>query len=47
VITQRYQTFGKDIDLEGEEKNVDITLNPPQKQYSAHPPLKPADAPKP
>lgn len=47
VITQKYQTFGENIDLAGEEKNVDITLNPPQKQYSAHPPLKPADAPKP
>ncbi len=46
VITQKYQTYGKKLDVEGEEKTVDITLNPPQTQYSAHPPLKPADAPK-
>ena len=46
VITEKYQTYGKKLDIAGEEKTVDITLNPPQKQYSAHPPLKPADAPK-
>lgn len=46
VVTQKYQTYGKKLDIEGEEKTVDITLNPPQTQYSAHPPLKPADAPK-
>ena len=46
VITQKYQTYGQKIELAGAEKTVDITLNPPQKQYSAHPPLKPADAPK-
>jgi hypothetical protein len=46
VIDKNYQTYGKKIDVSGEEKTVEITLNPPQKQYSAHPPLKPADAPK-
>ena len=46
VITSKYQTYGKKLDVAGEEKTIDITLNPPQKQYSAHPPLKPADAPK-
>lgn len=46
VITSKYQTYGKKLDVEGEEKTIDITLNPPQQQYSAHPPLKPADAPK-
>jgi hypothetical protein len=46
VIHQKYQTYGQKLDVSGEEKTVDITLNPPQKQYSAHPPLKPADAPK-
>jgi len=46
VINSRYQTYGKKMDVAGEEKTVEITLNPPQKQYSAHPPLKPADAPK-
>ncbi|HSU57765.1 MAG TPA: carboxypeptidase-like regulatory domain-containing protein [Bryobacteraceae bacterium] len=46
VINSRYQTYGKKMDVAGEEKTVEITLNPPQKQYSAHPPLKPAGAPK-
>jgi len=46
VITTKYQTYGKKMDVAGEEKTIDITLNPPQQQYSAHPPLKPADAPK-
>jgi len=46
VITQKYQTYGKKLDVQGEEKTIDITLNPPQTQYSAHPPLKPPDAPK-
>jgi uncharacterized GH25 family protein len=38
VITKKYQTYGDKIELEGAEKTVDITLNPPQKQYSAHEP---------
>lgn len=46
VINSRYQTYGKKMEVVGEEKTVEITLNPPQKQYSAHPPLKPADPPK-
>ena len=46
IITQKYQTYGKKLDVEGEDKTIDITLNPPQTQYSAHPPLKPADTPK-
>lgn len=46
VITTKYQTYGQKIDVDTEQKHVDIKLNLPQKQYSAHPPLKPADAPK-
>jgi len=46
VVANHYQTFGKSFDVDSEEKTVDVTLNPPQAQYSAHPPLKPADAPK-
>jgi hypothetical protein len=46
VITGKYQTYGKKLEVAGEEKTFEITLNPPQQQYSAHPPLKPADAPK-
>ena len=45
VISSRYQTYGKKIDVDGGEKTIDITLNPPQTQYSAHPPLKPANPP--
>ena len=46
VITKKYQTFGNKFDLDTEEKTIDVKLNPPQQQYSAHPPLKPADPPK-
>jgi hypothetical protein len=47
VITKQYQTFGEKIDVDTEEKKIDIKLNPPQKQYSVHGPLKPADEPPP
>jgi hypothetical protein len=47
VITKNYQTFGQKFDLDTEQKQIDVKLNPPQKQYSAHEPLKPADEPKP
>lgn len=46
VISSRYQTYGEKLEVAGGEKTLDIKLNPPQNQYSAHPPLKPADAPK-
>jgi hypothetical protein len=46
VVTTKYQTFGQKFDLDTDEKTIDVKLNPPQKQYSAHPPLKPADEPK-
>jgi hypothetical protein len=46
VVTTKYQTFGEKFDLDTTEKKIDVKLNPPQKQYSAHPPLKPADEPK-
>lgn len=46
VITKKYQTYGKRMDVEGAEKILDIVLHPPQGQYSAHPALKPADPPK-
>lgn len=47
VITKQYQTFGQKFDVDTDQKSIDIKLNPPQKQYSAHEPLKPADEPKP
>ena len=36
VIAKNYQTFGKIFDVDEEEKTVEIKLNPPQPQYSAH-----------
>jgi uncharacterized GH25 family protein len=36
VIAKGYQTFGQVFDIADDEKTVDIALNPPQQQYSAH-----------
>ena len=36
VIAKGYQTFGQVYDVTEEEKTLEITLNPPQQQYSAH-----------
>ncbi len=36
VIAKNYQTFGQNFDVDEEQKTLDITLNPPQPQYSAH-----------
>jgi uncharacterized GH25 family protein len=36
VIAKDYQTFGQNFDVDQEEKTLDIKLNPPQPQYSAH-----------
>jgi hypothetical protein len=46
VITKKYQTFGNKFELDADEKKIEVKLNPPQGQYSVHPPLKPADPPK-
>lgn len=43
VITTKYQTFGKKVELDTEDKKLEVQLEPPQSQYSAHPPLKPAE----
>lgn len=37
VIMKNYQTFGQTFDVDQEEKTIEIKLNPPQAQYSAHP----------
>ena len=37
VIAKNYQTFGETFDVETVEKTVEIKLNPPQAQYTAHP----------
>lgn len=36
VIAKGYQTFGQVYDVTEEEKKIEITLNPPQQQYTAH-----------
>ncbi len=36
VIAKGYQTFGEIFDVAQEEKDIDIKLNPPQQQYTAH-----------
>jgi hypothetical protein len=36
VIAKDYQTFGQNFDIDDDQKTVEIKLNPPQKQYSAH-----------
>ncbi len=46
VVADNYQTTGKNYEVDSEEKHLDVVLNPPQSQYSAHPPLKPAKSPR-
>jgi hypothetical protein len=36
VIAKGYQTFGQVYDVTEDEKQINITLNPPQQQYTAH-----------
>lgn len=36
VIAKGYQTFGQDFEVAQPEKTLEIKLNPPQAQYSAH-----------
>jgi len=36
VIAKNYQTFGDLFDIAEPEKTVEVKLNPPQSQYSAH-----------
>jgi len=36
VIAKDYQTFGQNFDVDEDAKTLDIKLNPPQPQYSAH-----------
>jgi hypothetical protein len=36
VHAKNYQTFGQNFDVDEEQKTLEITLNPPQEQYSAH-----------
>jgi hypothetical protein len=36
VNAKGYQTFGKIFEVNESEKTIEITLNPPQQQYSSH-----------
>lgn len=36
VIAKGYQTFGKTVEVNEEEKTIEVKLNPPQPPYSAH-----------
>ena len=36
VIAKNFQTFGQTVDVDEVEKTVDVRLNAPQPQYSAH-----------
>ena len=38
INAKGYQTFGQIFDIAEDEKTIEIKLNPPQKQYSAHGP---------
>jgi hypothetical protein len=36
VIARGYQTFGEDFEIDEEEKTIQVKLNPPQPQFTAH-----------
>jgi hypothetical protein len=36
VMAKYYQTFGQEFQVEENERTIEVTLNPPQQQYSAH-----------
>ncbi len=36
IIAEGYQTFGQLFDIAEDEKTIEIRLNPPQAQFSAH-----------
>jgi len=36
VTSKNYQSFGETFDIQEDERLVEVKLNPPQKQYSAH-----------
>ena len=46
VVGKNYQTFGTKLDVDQEQKAVEVVLNPPQKQYSAHDPEAETNSPK-
>jgi hypothetical protein len=36
VIAKGYQTFGQSFEVDETERTIDVKLNPPQAQFSAH-----------
>jgi hypothetical protein len=36
VIAKGFRTYGKDVEVTEPEKTIDIMLDPPQPQYTAH-----------
>ena len=36
VIAKNFQTYGQTVDVDEVEKTIDVRLNAPQAQYSAH-----------
>ncbi len=36
VIAKGYQTYGQNVEVKEEEKTIEVKLNAPQPQYSAH-----------
>jgi hypothetical protein len=36
VVAKGYQTYGELFEIDEEEKQLDVKLNPPQPQYSSH-----------
>lgn len=36
VIAKQYQTFGQVFEVDEESETIEVKLNPPQPQYSAH-----------
>jgi hypothetical protein len=38
VIAKGFQTFGDDVDSDDEQKTIEVTMKPPQKQYSVYGP---------
>jgi hypothetical protein len=37
VTAKGFQTFGQTFDVTEDERTIEVTLNPPQQQYSANP----------
>ena len=36
IIAKNYQTFGQTFDVGEDDKTIEVTLSPPQQQYTAH-----------